>query len=163
MATNKKGGGLGSRVVREVGVRNGASARVVSPRGVSQIGSAIGNKATESGKVKGNPVEAAHRGPLPAGLSVPLGNECATKGLGVGGGRTLYGKSGSQMYFAPAITSLMVASIPRCTSSFFAFSAADGRIARRGKNKVSKQRRARRVLLGAMVRPERDGCYDLTH
>jgi hypothetical protein len=99
----KLGGGSGSRVVREVGVRNGASARIVSPRGVSQIGSSIGNKSTETGKVKGNPVEAAHRGPLPAGLSVPLGNSLA-KNVGAGGpgtGRKNYGQSGSQCVTGP--------------------------------------------------------------
>lgn len=57
MATNKKGGGIGSRQVREVPIRTGRGAQEMRPRGVSQYGSAIGNKATESGVVKGIPSE----------------------------------------------------------------------------------------------------------
>jgi hypothetical protein len=101
MASNKKGGGLGSRVVREVGVRNGAGANEMRPRGVSQIGQSMGNKATETGRTTGNSVEAVKGRALPAGLSVPLGNELATKGLGVGGGRKNYGQSGSNKQYGP--------------------------------------------------------------
>jgi hypothetical protein len=102
MASNKKGGGLGSRVVREVGVRTGTSARVMSPRGVSQIGSSMGNHVTESGK-KGQSVEPVRGAALPAGLSVPLGNALATNvaGGGPGKGRNLYGQSGSNKTYGP--------------------------------------------------------------
>jgi hypothetical protein len=43
---NKVAGGIGSRVVNPQGIRDGQKAFPVSPRGVSQIGSAIGNKVT---------------------------------------------------------------------------------------------------------------------
>jgi hypothetical protein len=100
--SRKPGGGLGSKVVREVGVRIGTSAWEMRPRGVSQIGSSLGNKATETGRTTGQSVEPVKGRPLPAGLSVPLGNEIATKGLGVGGGRNLWGQSGSQKQWGPS-------------------------------------------------------------
>jgi hypothetical protein len=100
-SNNKKGGGSGSRVVREVGVRNGTPAREMRPRGVSQYGSSMGNHVTETGKKSKAAAERVPGRTLPPGLSVPLGNEIAAKGLGVGGGRTLYGKSGSQCVTGP--------------------------------------------------------------
>jgi hypothetical protein len=101
MATNKKGGGIGSRVNREVGVRTGAKAQEMRPRGVSQYGSAIGNKATEGGKVKGVPSERVQGARLPAALSVPLGNETALRaGAGPGAGREVM-KSGSNCVTGP--------------------------------------------------------------
>lgn len=102
---NKKGGGLGSKVHKEVGNRFGAKASNLNPRAVSQIGQSVGNKATDSGgKTVSKASEVMRRGALPAALSVPLGNELAAKGLGVGGGRKLYGQSGSnQTYGKPAI------------------------------------------------------------
>jgi hypothetical protein len=105
MVTNKKGGGIGSRQVREVPIRTGRGAQEMRVRGVSQYGQSIGNKATESGKVKGIPSERVQGARLPAGLSQPLGNAVALnvgKG-GAGTGRKLYGQSGSnQTYGAPA-------------------------------------------------------------
>jgi hypothetical protein len=106
MATNKKGGGIGSRQVREVGQRLGRGAQEMRPRGVSQIGESIGNKSTETGKVKGIPSEKIQGKRLPPSLSVPLGNEIATKGLGVGGGRKLYGQSGSNQTYGKPVTGL---------------------------------------------------------
>jgi hypothetical protein len=100
MATNKKGGGLGSKVNREVGVRTGRGAQEMRPRGASQIGSSIGNKSTESGVVKGIPSERIQGARLPPGLSVKLGNEKALdvgKG-GVGTGREVM-RSGSQCQY----------------------------------------------------------------
>ena len=98
----KAGGGLGSKVNREVPVRVGRGAQEMRVRGVSQIGSSIGNKATESGKVKGVPSERIQGARLPAGLSVPLGNEVA---LNVGGGGPGTGRdvsrSGSQCVQGP--------------------------------------------------------------
>jgi hypothetical protein len=73
------------------------------PRGVSQIGESIGNKSTETGKVKGIPSEKIQGKSLPAGLSVPLGNALATN-VGAGGpgkGRNLWGKSGSNCVTGP--------------------------------------------------------------
>jgi hypothetical protein len=101
MASNKKGGGLGSRVVREVGIRPGTPAREMRPKGVSQYGSSMGNHVTETGKKAKAAAEPVRGANLPPGLSVPLGNEIAARGLGVGGGRTLYGKSGSQCVTGP--------------------------------------------------------------
>lgn len=102
-SNRKVGGGIRSNVNREVGVRNGAPRREMSPRGVSQIGSSLGNHATERpGELKRavEPVVTGKRG-----ISVALGNEVA-KNVGAGGpgaGRTQYGKSGTQsVHGAPA-------------------------------------------------------------
>jgi hypothetical protein len=66
------------------------------PRGVSQIGESIGNKSTETGKVKGIPSEKIQGARLPAGLSVPLGQAVALNvaGGGPGKGRDYVSKSG---------------------------------------------------------------------
>ena len=93
------GGGLGSRNVVRPGVVVGARGREVGPRGVSQIGSAMGNHATETARKLSGAVEAVHRAPQPANGpgGVPLGNAVALnvgKG-GCGTGRTLYGQSGT--------------------------------------------------------------------
>jgi hypothetical protein len=96
----KAGGGIGSAVNREVGVRTGRGAQEMRPRGASQIGSSIGNKSTESGVVKGIPSERIQGARLPPGLSVKLGNEKALdvgKG-GVGTGREVM-RSGSQCQY----------------------------------------------------------------
>ena len=102
MASNKKGGGAGSRVVTERPVKVGRDAQEMRVRGVSQYGQAIGNKATKSGVVKGIPSERVQGARLPAGLSVPLGNEVA---LNVGGGGPGRGRdvsrSGSQCVQGP--------------------------------------------------------------
>jgi hypothetical protein len=101
---NQAGGGPGSRVVQEVGVRNGMPARVMSPRGVSQIGSSMGNHTTgNSGRTR-SPIEPVRGANLPAGLSVPLGNALATNvaGGGPGKGRNLWGQSGSQKQWGPS-------------------------------------------------------------
>ena len=46
---NRPGGGIGSRVVTKQPVRMGQPARGVNPKGVSQIGSSIGNHSMDSG------------------------------------------------------------------------------------------------------------------
>jgi hypothetical protein len=87
-------------VNREVGNRLGKGAQEMRPRGASQIGSSIGNKATETGRVKGIPSERIQGARLPPGLSVKLGNEKALdvgKG-GVGTGREVM-RSGSQCQY----------------------------------------------------------------
>jgi hypothetical protein len=105
MASNKKGGGSGSKVVTERPVRVGNRSDVVNPRAVSQVGQSLGNKAsTGSGKTV-RPVENAYTGRLPAGGpgGVPLGNEVALNvgGGGPGKGRNLWGKSGSNCVTGP--------------------------------------------------------------
>jgi hypothetical protein len=74
------GGGINSRVNKSVSVRTGASATGVRPAAVSQFGSAIGNKATDAGKLtyRGEKYQTA------TPISVPLGNEVATN-VGKGG------------------------------------------------------------------------------
>ena len=98
------GGGIASRQRVEKPVKVGAAARVMRPQGVSQIGSSIGNRVTNSGRTLSGAVEPVRGKALPAGLSVPLGNQVALnvgKG-GPGAGRVLYGKSGSQSQHGPA-------------------------------------------------------------
>jgi hypothetical protein len=105
----KPGGGYGSRVNAEKGVRNGDRAKVVNPRALSQIGQSLGNRAgTDMGAKNVNPVETMYGAREPKGGpgGVPLGNAVALnvgKGGGVGTGRKLYGQSGSnQTYGSPA-------------------------------------------------------------
>jgi hypothetical protein len=94
MAKAKGGGITGKNVIRP-GVRTGQPAREMRPAGVSQIGSSMGNHATQTGKVLRGAVEPIAGRAKP---SVPLGNDVALnvgKG-GPGAGRTLYGQSGTQ-------------------------------------------------------------------
>jgi hypothetical protein len=92
---NQLGGGIGSRVVRKEGTRDGQKAFGINPGAASQIGEALGNHSTEQGRNLSYKGE-QWREKTP--ISVPLGNELAKnvgKG-GVGTGRTLYGQCGSQ-------------------------------------------------------------------
>ena len=69
------GGGLGSRNVKSGPARMGQPAREMRPRGVSQIGSNLGNKSMDSGgKILKGAVEPVRGQSL---RSVPLGNETA--------------------------------------------------------------------------------------
>jgi hypothetical protein len=89
------GGGLGSRIVIQRPVRTGQSREGIRVRGVSQIGSSLGNHSTNSGKILRKAVEPVRGGPRPTAADVPLGNAVATQGIGVGGGRTVT-RSGGQ-------------------------------------------------------------------
>ena len=86
------GGGPKSRQVTERPVRTGTPRRGVSPAGVSQIGSSMGNHVTELGskmKAKGGSVP-LYGGKAPVAATVPLGNATAlTAGQGPGAGRTV--------------------------------------------------------------------------
>jgi hypothetical protein len=100
---HRPGGGIASRQRVEKPVRMGANAREMRPQGVSQIGSSMGNRVTNSGRILPGAVEPVRGKALPAGLSVPLGNQVATN-VGRGGpgaGRVLYGKSGTQSQHGP--------------------------------------------------------------
>ena len=99
---NNPGGGIGSRVVRPTGVRNGTPAKGLNPGGVSQGGEALGNHVTDGSTklpYRGEPVR---NNLTPAGGMVKLGNEVATnvgKG-GPGAGREVF-KTGSQGQCGP--------------------------------------------------------------
>lgn len=86
------GGGLGNSKVTKQSVRTGSAARGVRAGGVAQIGSSMGDHATDHSKPLRGAVEAVHAGPGPAGGAVPLGNEIATNvhGGGPGAGREVY-------------------------------------------------------------------------
>jgi hypothetical protein len=87
------GGGIRSNKNVSVPVRKGASATGVRPAAVSQFGSAIGNKATDAGKIgyRGEKYQTA------TPISVPLGNEVATRvGKGGPGADRVVMKSGTQ-------------------------------------------------------------------
>ena len=106
-----KNQGSRSRNLVEKGVRVGDRAKVVNPRAASQIGSSLGNKATDSGgKTVGSAAETFYQGRKPTGGpgGVPLGNECATNvgGGGVGTGRKLYGQSGTNQVYGTPVTGL---------------------------------------------------------
>jgi hypothetical protein len=95
---SKSGGGSTSRNNVRPGVRNGQPARAQSPRGVSQIGSSMGNKAMNDPKKLTKAVEPVR------GVAMPdhrLGNETAkAAGQGPGAGRTVM-RSGSQAQQGP--------------------------------------------------------------
>lgn len=93
--SNRPAGGLGSRNVKNVNQRLGSNARGVTPAATGQIGSQLGNHATDSGKI----LHGA-RSPLltsmPAGGGSRLGNAVAgSTTQGPGGSRAAM-KSGSQ-------------------------------------------------------------------
>jgi hypothetical protein len=100
MATNKlsrgsAGGGHGSRVVTQKPVRYGQPREGIRERGVSQIGSSMGNHATASGKMLRKAVEPVRGGPMPAGGNVPLGNQVSAEtNFGPGGSRTVMPSGG---------------------------------------------------------------------
>jgi hypothetical protein len=92
---NKPAGGIGSRVVRNVGVKTGQPSRKVNPGAVGQFGSQMGNHSTDGKSVLRNPAMPLYAGVLPGVGSVPLGNQTAQEaGQGPGAGRTNYGKAG---------------------------------------------------------------------
>jgi hypothetical protein len=102
---NRKGGGIGSKVVVEKPVRVGNRSSVVNPRALSQVGQSLGNKAGTNSDKLVRPVETFYQGRLPAGGpgGVVLGNQKALdvgKG-GAGAGRNLYGQSGSNKTYGP--------------------------------------------------------------
>ena len=66
MPKNKAGGGPASREVVRKGAKVGAPAREMSPKGVSQIGSSMGNRATNSGRILPGAVEPVRGKALPA-------------------------------------------------------------------------------------------------
>jgi hypothetical protein len=92
------GGGLGSKNVNRVGVRTGATREGIRERGVSQIGSSLGNHSTAStasGKILRKAVEPVRGGPMPAGGNVPLGNQVSAEtNCGPGGSRTVMPSGG---------------------------------------------------------------------
>jgi hypothetical protein len=91
------GGGIASRVNKSVPVRTGTPARGISPGGVSQFGSSVGNHSTDHRANLPYKGERYLEGKTPAGGAVPLGNAVATN-VGRGGpgtGRTVM-RSGSQ-------------------------------------------------------------------
>lgn len=89
-----KGGGPGSRSLSNVTTYfGGRPSDRVSPAGVSQVGSSIGNHSTDSGKTLRGGVEPVRVGAMP---NHQLGNSVAPSTVcGPGGSRSL-SKSGSQ-------------------------------------------------------------------
>jgi hypothetical protein len=94
---NVVAGGLGSKVVRKEGTRDGQKAFGINPGHVAQYGAALGDHVTEQGsstKYRGEPRATA------TPISVPLGNSLA-KNVGKGGpgaGREVFrcGTQGTQ-------------------------------------------------------------------
>jgi hypothetical protein len=95
--SGRGGGGIGSKATAKVTIYNaGYPAKQINPRGVSQIGSSIGNHVTERGRTLTRGVEPVRGGSLGPLGSVPLGNQVsvATQ-CGPGGSREVM-RSGSQ-------------------------------------------------------------------
>jgi hypothetical protein len=93
------GGGIQSRVNKEVPIRTGSAAKVVNPGGSDQLGQALGAMRDGNNHI----LNKAHTTPLYGGNlagpgSTPLGNSLVNNvgSGGPGAGRTLYGQSGSQ-------------------------------------------------------------------
>jgi hypothetical protein len=98
---NKKGGGPGSKVVVNKPIKYGTPARGVSPAGVNQLGTQRSNHATENSAILRKDVTPVYGGtPAPTNSNQELGNQNATRGIGVGGGRTVQ-RSGSQAQHGP--------------------------------------------------------------
>jgi len=99
LSKGRPGGGMGSRVVKNVGVRTGKPAMVKNPGHVAQYGSAQGNHITDRGSTgyRGDPP-----GMRPASPNVKLGNQTALEaGQGPGAGRSV-SRCGSQQGVSPA-------------------------------------------------------------
>jgi hypothetical protein len=99
------GGGINSNKLVHKPVRTGMRTRAINERGVSQIGSSIGNHSTDKAKRLTGGVEPVRGALRPAGGpgGVPLGNEVAARTVAKpGGSRTLYGQCGSQSQYGPA-------------------------------------------------------------
>jgi hypothetical protein len=98
MAKAVSGGGINSRVVKQVDIKSGSpNLTAYSPRGVSQLGYSPGSTLSKTGAFTTQnsalPLSDGQRRDF-----VPMGNQLATnvgKG-GPGAGRTLYGQSGTQ-------------------------------------------------------------------
>jgi hypothetical protein len=105
MAKNKPGGGIGSRATNAPTTYfTGQPSLRINPRGVSQIGSALGNHSTDRSKVLTGAVEAVRQGAMGGMGSVELGNQCALdvgKG-GPGTGRTVIPAGGKGTHGAVA-------------------------------------------------------------
>ena len=99
---HKAGGGIASKVHKEIGYRQGTPRRSVNPTGVHQLGAMQGSHITGDGEsLKEHKVVR----PLYDGAGYPsrLGNDVAlSTDCRPGGSRTLYGKSGSQMQHGSA-------------------------------------------------------------
>jgi hypothetical protein len=97
---NRPGGGPGSRVVVEPRVYYPGKSTVVSPAGVSQIGSSLGDKATNRSKLLPNAVEPVRKGeavhPVPMGNAVSAATVC-----GPGGSRQVMASGTQQQYGQP--------------------------------------------------------------
>ena len=98
MAKAVSGGGINSRVVKQVDIKSGSpSLTAYSPRGVSQIGASQGSMLSKAGSFTSRNSAV----PLSEGQKrdfVSLGNSL-TNNIGAGGpgtGRTLYGQGGTQ-------------------------------------------------------------------
>ena len=81
------GGGVGSRVIKHSAVpKTEPRAKAISPRGVSQIGSSMGNHVTDKGSAVRGAVENinAGRGYMPVGPTDNLKSDAR------GAGRTVY-------------------------------------------------------------------------
>ena len=105
MAKAVSGGGISSRVVKQVDIKSGSpNLTAYSPRGVSQIGAAQGSRLDRAGSFTTRnsalPYSDGQRKDF-----VPLGN-ALTNNVGRGGpgsGRTLYGQGGTQSVHGPVV------------------------------------------------------------
>jgi len=105
MAKAVSGGGINSRVVKQVDIKSGSpNLTAYSPRGVSQIGAAQGSRLDRAGSFTTRnsalPYSDGQRKDF-----VPLGN-ALTNNVGRGGpgsGRTLYGQGGTQSVHGPVV------------------------------------------------------------
>jgi hypothetical protein len=103
MAKAVSGGGINSRVVKQVDIKSGSpSLTAYSPRGVSQIGASQGSMLSKAGSFTSRNSAV----PLSEGQKrdfVSLGNSL-TNNIGAGGpgsGRVLYGQGGTQSVHGP--------------------------------------------------------------
>jgi hypothetical protein len=100
---HKPAGGIRSRNVTERPVKYGQPAKEKLVRGVSQIGSSLGDHATERAAKLTKAIEPVRGGPLTGAINVKLGNEVARNvgGGGPGTGRVTM-RSGSQQQWGAA-------------------------------------------------------------
>jgi hypothetical protein len=99
----KAGGGINSNKVVQKPVKVGQRAEAINERGVSQIGSNLGNKATDKPGILKGGVEPFRGAPRPPGSpgGVELGNSVAARTVCGPGGSREVSKSGAQGQHGP--------------------------------------------------------------
>jgi hypothetical protein len=103
MASNKPGGGIGSKsMARTTSYFTGQQAMKKYPAGVAQLGLAQGNHTSDPSRTTNYRGEPTKLGPMTGPTNVKLGNQTALEaGQGPGAGRTVMRSGTNNQYGKP--------------------------------------------------------------